>query len=157
MKIIELLVKLANGEEVPKDVMYENCLFSWDNEDKDYYCEDYGNLFEYLFYEFQTNEVLNKRVDIVDISIIEKQKVFNHDEDNFTGIKMYKDGNEIISMDYSVEEDKDIPLIPDDELHEFNMKEKTLDLDKLNYNFKVLEQKINQVVKEFNEYRKENE
>lgn len=54
------------------------------------------------------------------------------------------------------EEDKDIPLIPDDELNimtGFGVKKN----DKLNYNFKVLKEKINQVVKEFNEYRKEKE
>lgn len=53
------------------------------------------------------------------------------------------------------EDEKDIPLIPDDGLYEFNMKDKLLDLDNLNYNFKVLKEKINQVVEEFNEYRKE--
>ena len=51
-----------------------------------------------------------------------------------------------------VEEDKDIPLIPDDELYIFKG-----DSRELNYNFKVLAEKINQVVKEFNEYRKDNE
>ena len=50
------------------------------------------------------------------------------------------------------DEDKDIPLIPDDELYIFKG-----DSKELNYNFKVLTEKINQVVKEFNEYRKENE
>lgn len=51
------------------------------------------------------------------------------------------------------EEDKDIPLIPDYELCEISStKTKYQDID---YNFKVLQEKINQVVKEFNEYRKE--
>ena len=49
------------------------------------------------------------------------------------------------------EEDKDIPLIPDDELFKVFMVE---DLPNLNYNFKVLKEKINQVVEEFNEYKK---
>ena len=47
------------------------------------------------------------------------------------------------------EEDKDIPLIPDDELNimtGFGVKKN----DKLNYNFKVLKEKINQVVEELN-------
>ena len=54
------------------------------------------------------------------------------------------------------EEDKDIPLIPDDEL--FLMQQNGADIrgfEYLDYNFKVLQEKINQVVKEFNEYRKE--
>lgn len=51
-----------------------------------------------------------------------------------------------------VDDDKDIPLIPDDELFKVFDKE---DLPNLNYNFKVLREKINQVVEEFNEYRRE--
>lgn len=46
-------------------------------------------------------------------------------------------------------EDRDIPLIPDDELYEvkdFGIVRNDL----LNYNFKVLKEKINQVVKELN-------
>lgn len=51
-------------------------------------------------------------------------------------------------------EDKEIPLIPDDELYEvkdFGIVRNDL----LNYNFKVLKEKINQVVEEFNNYIKE--
>ena len=51
------------------------------------------------------------------------------------------------------EEDKDIPLIPDDELYEIQGNNN----QQLNYNFKVLKEKINQVVEEFNEYRKDHE
>jgi len=55
------------------------------------------------------------------------------------------------------EEDKDIPLIPDDELIILKQ-EKAIDMQKaIDFNFKVLKEKINQVVKEFNEYRKEKE
>lgn len=55
------------------------------------------------------------------------------------------------------EEDKDIPLIPDDELIILKQS-KTVDMQyAIDFNFKVLKEKINQVVKEFNEYRKGNE
>ena len=62
--------------------------------------------------------------------------------------------NELIDK-YDQEKDIDIPLIPEDELYEFDMKNKTLDLDKLNYNFKILHEKLNQLITEFNEFRKE--
>lgn len=56
------------------------------------------------------------------------------------------------------EEDKDIPLIPDDELYELQEENIMLtDEYRIDYNFKVLKEKINQVVEEFNEYRKGNE
>ena len=48
------------------------------------------------------------------------------------------------------EEDKDIPLIPDDELIILKQ-EKAIDMQKaIDYNFKVLKEKINQVVEELN-------
>lgn len=50
------------------------------------------------------------------------------------------------------EEDKDIPLIPDDEL--FTTEENILTIQEIDYNFKVLKEKINQLVEEFNEFRK---
>ena len=57
------------------------------------------------------------------------------------------------------EEDKDIPLIPDDEL--YNLKNNVGLLpgvaNEIDFNFKVLQEKINEVVKEFNEYRKDKE
>ena len=53
------------------------------------------------------------------------------------------------------EEDKDIPLIPDDELYSFDnprfyFEGKLKKDEKLDYNFKVLKEKINQVVEEIN-------
>ena len=157
-KIIDLLCLINNEEKMPQNIIYKGFLCSWDNDEKDYYCEEYGNLFEYLFSEYKTDEVLNMEVTrIADLPTFEKQKVFNHDADNFTGVKTYINGKEVFSLASEIEEDKDMPLIPDDELHEFNTKEKILNLDKLNYNFKVLKEKINQIAEEFNEYRKENE
>ena len=57
----------------------------------------------------------------------------------------------MFALDKEIEviEDTDIPLIPDDELNimtGFGVKKN----DKLNYNFKVLKEKINQVVEELN-------
>lgn len=55
------------------------------------------------------------------------------------------------------EEDKDIPLIPDDELYQILDIKAGITNERINYNFKVLQEKINQVVEEFNEYRKDHE
>ena len=49
MKIIDLLNKIAIGEEVPKKIIYENVTLEYDEKHEDYYtCYDRG-LFEYLF------------------------------------------------------------------------------------------------------------
>ena len=65
------------------------------------------------------------------------------------------------------DEEKDIPLIPDDELWIINKKmgvsktaedNNTYGVDRdtaINYNFKELKEKINQIIIEFNEYRME--
>lgn len=157
-KIIDLLCLINNEERMPQDIIYKGVLCSWDNDEKDYYCEEYGNLFEYLFSEYKTDEVLNMEVTrMADLPIFEKPKVFNHDADNFTGVKTYINGKEVFSLASEIEEDKDIPLIPDDELIILKQS-KTVDMQyAIDFNFRVVEEKINQVVKEFNEYRKENE
>lgn len=81
-------------------------------------------------------------------------KIYERFEDG--SIDLYNDldnlNDEVEILDD--EEDKDIPLIPDDELYEvkdFGIVRNDL----LNYNFKVLKEKINQVVKELN--RRNNE
>lgn len=49
------------------------------------------------------------------------------------------------------EEDEDIPFIPDDELYSvFDDKERINKNKRIDYNFKVLKEKINQVVEELN-------
>lgn len=59
--------------------------------------------------------------------------------------------NELIDK-YDQEKDTDIPLIPDDELWVIGGISRA---EQINYNFKVLKEKINQIITEFNEYRKE--
>ncbi len=120
IKIIDLLNKIANGEEVPEKIKYYDNIFRKCDIGDDYFNDaSYDWLFK----------------DIFDPSII-------NDE-----VKILED-----------EEDKDIPLIPDDELYEIS-KYNPLDIkpndEKMDYNFKVLKEKINQVVEEFN--RRNNE
>ena len=68
-----------------------------------------------------------------------------------------KDLDNFLNGEKNEEEDKDIPLIPDDELIILKQS-KTVDMQyAIDFNFRVVEEKINQVVEEFNEYRKENE
>ena len=122
MKIIDLLNKIANGEEVPKKIRYNSVVMQYNEDMKDYE-RYYGDLFfRYLGRCSILSERLNTEVEILDD-----------------------------------EEDKDIPLIPDDELIILKQS-KTVDMQyAIDFNFKVLQEKINQVVEEFNEYRKENE
>lgn len=135
-KIIDLLCLISNGEEVPKKIKFKDNIYEYRGDD---YCCIFQNSKElWLFSDGYTNktmwlgEFLNYEVEILD------------------------DG-----------EDKDIPLIPDDELWEIDGKKGIIEDahtyseisrdSAINRNFKVLKEKINQVAKEFNEYRKEKE
>lgn len=120
MKVIDLLNKIANSEEVPKKVKYKTYYWEYKEEEKDYKDNEGDYVFSCSNYDIP--EMLNNEVEILDDR-----------------------------------EDKDIPLIPDDELIILKQS-KTINMQyAIDFNFKVLKEKINQVVEEFNEYRKENE
>lgn len=79
-------------------------------------------------------------------------------EDDLSGLDLvYLDelNDEVEILDD--EEDKDIPLIPDDKLIVLNQDKKVDISNAIDYNFKVLKDQINILTREFNEYRKENE
>lgn len=60
MKIIDLLNKIANGEEVPKKIKYDNQVFEYRKDMLDYYCYDYDlNLMGY-------QKVLNDEIEILE-------------------------------------------------------------------------------------------
>lgn len=152
VKIIELIDRLANGEEMPLIIRGRlDTLYIYDNLKKDYIGPD-GELFFAKLMSYR-DKCLNDEIEILNSTYIDAVKKFN---DAFN--KAFKPVKEVISGIYDglqkyaneIEEDKDIPLIPDDELYVFKG-----DSRELNYNFKVLKEKINQVVEEFNEYRKE--
>lgn len=91
IKKIDLLKKIANGEELP-------ALKGEIEKDFSYYI--YNEIGETCGL-IDLKNVLNDEVEI-----IEEEK-----EDNFTGWKMYQDGKEVCSMDCSVEEDNKIEYV----------------------------------------------
>ena len=96
IKVIDLLNKIANGEEVPKKIKYENDIYIL-TDNYCYYCDETNLILSDRLYAEQSR--LNDEVEI-----LEEEK-----KDNFTGWKMYQNGKEVCSIDYSVEEKK----IPD--------------------------------------------
>lgn len=121
IKIIDLLCLISNGEEVPEKIKYYDNIFRKCDIDDDYFNDA---SYDWLFKDIFDTSMLNDEVEILD------------------------------------EEDKDIPLIPDDDLYIINKKNGISEVngtkygaDKdtaLNYNFKVLKEKINQIVEELN-------
>ena len=154
MKIIELLYKIANSQEVPKIVKYKELIYEYEEETHDYLNKPD---FNYLFSDSEslmddTKEWLNSEIEILDKEH-NSSKVNSKELFEALGYAM---GSMKKCMDKGFEkaiteqdEDKDIPLIPDDELIDIG------EYNELSYNFKVLKEKINQIAEEFNEYRKE--
>lgn len=64
IKVIDLLNKIANGEEVPKKIKCDGVALIYDEEIKDYWCYCDKYLFEYKFAE--CNDFLNDYVEIIE-------------------------------------------------------------------------------------------
>lgn len=62
IKMIDLLNKIVNGEEVPKQIKYSNKIYTLSNLVNDYMNED-G---DYLTYKFDDFDILNDEVEILE-------------------------------------------------------------------------------------------
>lgn len=96
MKVIDLLNKIANGEEVPKKIHI-----------KQFQTDFIFNGYTYLSNEKERQNIywhLHSGALNYEVEIIEEDN-----KDNFTGWKMYQDGKEVCSIDYSTNEEKKIP------------------------------------------------
>lgn len=68
MKIIDILNKIANGEQPPKKIVFDNEVYEYDEEDGDYRNNNYDALFDY----HEITDVLNDEVEILEITITNK-------------------------------------------------------------------------------------
>ena len=57
IKIIDLLVKIANGEEMPQKIMFDTCLYIYDEEEETYYNEEEETLWQNYNFKILTDEV----------------------------------------------------------------------------------------------------
>ena len=144
IKIIDILNKIANNEEPPKKIMYEDKVFIYHKENTDYLDEDVS----WLFDDYNIMENLNDEVERLETTI-------NNKKDNFTGFKLYADGKEICSTDYSIEENIKLKeenldtTIFNDALH---FQDKIEKIEKLNYSIGdssiiiKIKDKINEII-----------
>lgn len=78
MKIIDLLNKIANGEEVPKKIKYEGDILEYDEDDKDYTGLSKtwsGVFFSWLFGKYATDKFINNEVEIIEDNEIDIQNI----------------------------------------------------------------------------------
>ena len=57
------------------------------------------------------------------------------------------------NLNLEIKDNDDLELLPDDELYEFN-KYASLDKEHLDFNFRALKDKINEMIKDINEIKK---
>ena len=69
MKIIDLLVKISQGERMPKKIKYEGYVWEYDKLTKDYYRNDINEEYIYLFedlFKQETGFFINDEVEIIE-------------------------------------------------------------------------------------------
>ena len=74
MKIIDLLNKIANGEDVPEKIKFRSIIYNWDIVGYLHYEDDYSS--ERAFLEgMRTDMVLNEEVEIIEDTPKENKKI----------------------------------------------------------------------------------
>lgn len=66
MKVIDLLNKIANGEEVPKRIKYKSIILCYHEEEQDYNSYWGRYLFEHLFKKYETKSFINDEIEIIE-------------------------------------------------------------------------------------------
>lgn len=71
MKIIDILVNIANHKEVPEQIKYRDIIYIYDYKNKDYYEKGFNgrvthSLFGYLFSNTATDDFINDEVEIIE-------------------------------------------------------------------------------------------
>lgn len=69
MKIIDLLVKISQGERMPKKIKYEGYVWEYDKDVKDYHRNDIDEEYIYLFQDLfkkKTGFFINNEVEIIE-------------------------------------------------------------------------------------------
>lgn len=94
MKIIDLLVKISQGERMPKKIKYEGYVWEYDKVAKDYYRNDIDEEYIYLFQDLfkkKTGFFINNEVKIIEeLKKIEhclKSDRFLYDEDEIEHLR----------------------------------------------------------------------
>lgn len=89
MKIIDLLNKINNNEEVPEKVKYEDTIFEYDKSQKEYNHKKDNGFYETLLYRVMTThfidvlleaevEVIEENKEIEELTILENLKNYDN-------------------------------------------------------------------------------
>lgn len=104
MKIIDLLNKIANDEEVPRKFKYENTTFIYSDNVGEYFDEKEGNSFNYTF-DITDYDVLNDEIEIIEDKPFSKrvEEIYNRHIDYIYNKEDKK--IEKLNLDYILDND----------------------------------------------------
>lgn len=93
IKIINLLAKIPNGEEIPQKIKYKNHIWYYDKMTQDYCRNDDDGLYVYLFqnlFQSETDIFINDEVEVIEEDKeIEKIPITFQGKHNQTEINEY--------------------------------------------------------------------
>lgn len=75
MKVIDLLNKIANGEDVPEKIKYENYIYWYVKNLKDYYNAQVEYRSYLISYKYHNTDFLNDEVEIIEDTPKEDKKM----------------------------------------------------------------------------------
>ena len=163
MKVVGLINRIYEGTQ-PKHIRFDTEEWFWGYDS--YVPENFLNLSPdvqtsvSLFQRYRLDYCLNDEVEDLDNKEVKSLKKEDIEALGYACGKIkktFENGwNKALNNEPLEDEDKDIPLIPDDELYELDNDNRGCN-ERLavDFNFKVLKEKINQVVEELN--RRNNE
>ena len=162
MKVVGLINRIYEGTQ-PKHIRFDTEEWFWGYDS--YVPENFLNLSPdvqtsvSLFQRYRLDYCLNDEVEDLDNKEVKPLKKEDIEALGYACGKIkktFENGwNKALNNEPLEDEDKDIPLIPDDELYELDKRDFIPLYKAIDYNFKVLQEKINQVVEELN--RRNNE
>ena len=81
IKIIDLLNKWVNGEEMPQKIMFDSCLYTYNEREKTYYNEEKETLWQNYNFRILPDEVEiieePKKIEKIDFGTLNTQKEKN--------------------------------------------------------------------------------
>ena len=103
IRVIDLLNKIAKGEEVPKKIKYNKKVYEYDKEQSDFSHFNI-NYYEYFLDDINTIEQLNAEVEIIE----EEKEIENIPFDNEMPLTMMEMYHQLEKYNYKINEIIDV-------------------------------------------------
>lgn len=100
MKIRDIIIKIANREDVPKRIKWRNTIWIYDDKEQDYTNDDDDCLFAYNFCNHTVLGFINDEVEIIE----EEKEIENIPFDNEMTLTMMEMYHQLEKYNYKINE-----------------------------------------------------